>query len=130
MASGGSCGWGVVRGLYRISAFDFRFRSGGCRIWVVSGGDGRWESLEFRGFVCSVDDACRAGDPCPVVFRGLIPSSVPDFRFGPRDGGCLEDCRWWLFAVGCDDCWNSAVLVLPVSWLPCAGISSHDRSVD
>ena len=26
--------------------------------------------------------------------------------------------------------WNSVVLVLPVSWLPCAGISSHDRSVD
>ena len=83
--------------------------------------------LRFCG---AIGDACRAGGPCPVVSRGLIPSSAIDFRFGPRGGECLEDCRWWLFAAGCVDCWDSAVLVLPVSWLSCAGISSHDRSVD
>jgi hypothetical protein len=121
---------GIVVGLNRISPAGFRFRSSACRIRVVSGGDIRRKSLEFRGFACMVDDACRAGGPRPVVSRGLIPSSAIDFRFGPRGGGCLEDCRWWLFAAGCDDCWNSAVLVLPVSWLPCAGISSHDRSMD
>ena len=50
---GGVGVWSVldmVVGLNRISPAGFRFRSSACRIWVVSGGDGRWESLEFRGF--------------------------------------------------------------------------------
>lgn len=58
LVDGGVDGWSVLGGavgLNRVSPAGSRFRPGACHIRVVRGGDIRRKSLEFRGFVCSVD---------------------------------------------------------------------------